>query len=540
MSTETYSLSGDFSNGIDPSGLDQEIRDTLAITTSLVSVVANQDNVFINFVSTLSGPEMTALDAVVAAHDPALSLPPVPNDDVDHDLVYIIAGEGLDGSGNISANVTLALNINGLSSDATPDGALDYVVTYDASAAAHKKVLLNNLPTSGGGEVNTASNAGVGGVGVFIQKTGVNLEFKNINSASSKISVTNDGINDEIDIDIVESNVDHNALLNYVANRHIDHSAVSINAGVGLTGGGDITTTRSLALNINGLTTDATPDAAADFVATYDTSAAGHKKVLLSGLTATASNVGVGGVGVFKQKTGINLEFRNINAGSSKITVTNDSANNEIDIDVAQANIDHNALLNYVANRHIDHSAVNITAGEGLTGGGDITTTRTLALNINGLTTDPTPDPAADFLVTYDTSAASHKKVLLSTLPAGTPTITSILVSATAITSTTSTTYVAMAAMTSTPASGTYLVTFSSSGAGSSNNGSYQWSIYVAGTLVTHTERLMGAASGTRNGVLHTHTIATVNGSQTIDVRYLASTGTFTVRERSLILIKLQ
>lgn len=53
----------------------------------------------------------------------------------------------------------------------------------------------------------------------------------------------------------------------------------------------------------------------------------------------TASNVNVGGVGVFKQKTGVNLEFNGINAGSSKITVTLDTPNNEIDIDVAEANL---------------------------------------------------------------------------------------------------------------------------------------------------------------------------------------------------------
>jgi|GEM_PF-5908909 len=52
-----------------------------------------------------------------------------------------------------------------------------------------------------------------------------------------------------------------------------------------------------------------------------------------SGESNTASNVNVGGVGVFKQKTGVNLEMRGINAGSSVITVTLDAANNEIDID---------------------------------------------------------------------------------------------------------------------------------------------------------------------------------------------------------------
>jgi len=51
----------------------------------------------------------------------------------------------------------------------------------------------------------------------------------------------------------------------------------------------------------------------------------------------TASNVGVGGVGVFKQKVNSNLEFKNINAGSSKVTVTDDTLNNEIDVDVVLA-----------------------------------------------------------------------------------------------------------------------------------------------------------------------------------------------------------
>ena len=53
----------------------------------------------------------------------------------------------------------------------------------------------------------------------------------------------------------------------------------------------------------------------------------------------TASNVNAGGVGVFKQKTGVDLEFRGLNAGSNKVTVTSDAANNEIDIDIAEANL---------------------------------------------------------------------------------------------------------------------------------------------------------------------------------------------------------
>jgi hypothetical protein len=43
--------------------------------------------------------------------------------------------------------------------------------------------------------------------------------------------------------------------------------------------------------------------------------------------------------------------------------------------------IAHDSTTGYVANRHIDHTAVSISAGNGLSGGGDISTTRTLTLD---------------------------------------------------------------------------------------------------------------------------------------------------------------
>ncbi len=40
--------------------------------------------------------------------------------------------------------------------------------------------------------------------------------------------------------------------------------------------------------------------------------------------------------------------------------------------------VNHNGLNNYVGNEHINHTSVSITAGAGLTGGGDISATRTI------------------------------------------------------------------------------------------------------------------------------------------------------------------
>jgi len=50
-------------------------------------------------------------------------------------------------------------------------------------------------------------------------------------------------------VTVDETSIDHNNLNNYESTRHIDHSAVSINSGLGLTGGGTIQSDRSLALD---------------------------------------------------------------------------------------------------------------------------------------------------------------------------------------------------------------------------------------------------------------------------------------------------
>jgi len=47
--------------------------------------------------------------------------------------------------------------------------------------------------------------------------------------------------------------------------------------------------------------------------------------------------------------------------------------------------ISHDSTTGYVANRHIDHTSVSISAGNGLSGGGDISTTRTLTLDTTNI-----------------------------------------------------------------------------------------------------------------------------------------------------------
>lgn len=59
----------------------------------------------------------------------------------------------------------------------------------------------------------------------------------------------------------------------------------------------------------------------------------------MSGEINTASSVGAGGIAVFKQKVGVSLEFNSIAAESTKIVVTLNAGQNEIRLDVVEANI---------------------------------------------------------------------------------------------------------------------------------------------------------------------------------------------------------
>lgn len=57
----------------------------------------------------------------------------------------LTAGTALGGGGDLSANRTFNLDITEPSEDTAPDLANDLVVTYDDSAASHKKVKLTNI-----------------------------------------------------------------------------------------------------------------------------------------------------------------------------------------------------------------------------------------------------------------------------------------------------------------------------------------------------------------------------------------------------------
>ena len=145
---------------------------------------------------------------------------------------------------------------------------------------------------SGSGETNTASNVGSGS-GVFRSKTGVDLAFKSL-IAGSNVTIT-PGAND-ITIAATAGSGETNTASNagsgtgiFKSKTGVDLAFKSLIAGSGVT----------LTPGTNDITIAATGG---------------------SGEVNTASNVG-GGNGIFKQKTGVDLELKTLVAGSN-VTIT--------------------------------------------------------------------------------------------------------------------------------------------------------------------------------------------------------------------------
>lgn len=78
-----------------------------------------------------------------------------------------------------------------------------------------------------------------------------------------------------------------------------------------------------------------------------------------------------------------------------------------VTISVAPGAVDHDALLNFVANEHIDHSAVSITGGGILSGGGDITASRVITLNSSDVDHDSTTNFVANEHIDHTTVSIS-------------------------------------------------------------------------------------------------------------------------------------
>lgn len=160
---------------------------------------------------------------------------------------------------------------------------------------------------------------------------------------------------------IDSSDVDHDLTTNFVANEHIDHTSVTLSAGAGLSGGGDISANRSFAVDIN---------------------------------SETSATVALG--------------------DEILMSDVDDSNNIKKTTASAIANLaDHDALTNFVADEHVAHSSVSVVAASDAgvaAANNDLSSNIGLALDIDGLTAI-TVVADADTIAIDDGDAGVNRKI---------------------------------------------------------------------------------------------------------------------------------
>ncbi len=107
---------------------------------------------------------------------------------------------------------------------------------------------------------------------------------------------------------------------------------------------------------------------------------------------------------------------------TASVDLTYNDGLNIIKADVLPGGVDHDQLLNYAANKHIDHTTVSIStaSNSGLTGGGDISATRSLSVDIDGTTSKSSP-VSADELLIYSIADSALRKTTKGQLLSGLP-----------------------------------------------------------------------------------------------------------------------
>ena len=238
----------------------------------------------------------------------------------------VIAGSGLTGGGTLAANRTLNIGAGtGITVAADSISTDDSAIVHDNLSGFVANEHIDHST------VSVTAGSGLTGGGTIAATRTINIgQGTGITVAADAIS-TND------------SEIVHDNLSGFVANEHIDHSAVSVTAGSGLTGGGTIAATRTINVGA-GTLIDVTADAV---------------NVDLSELTTSTSD------------------------GDGDFFVVVDSANAQKKLTKANINISgFNNDAGYSTTTGTVTS-VGVTAGTGLSGGGTVTTSGSVTLNVD-------------------------------------------------------------------------------------------------------------------------------------------------------------
>ena len=269
-------------------------------------------------------------------------------------------------TGNASTATTLqtARTINGTSFNGSADITIPNLVSgsgqISGTGITNNTITIAGTSTALGGTITLATITGNSGiVSGSSQINGTSITNNTISIAGTSTalggSITAAVIGNAIGAFSGSAQVSHDSTTGYSANRHIDHTAVSISAGSGLTGGGDISSTRTLSIATSGVT---------------DAMLAGsisNGKLANSAITIAGTSTSLGGTITLATITGTS----GIISGSSQIS------------GLTTSNLNGTAGI---TNGQLANSSVTVTAGTGMSGGGSVSLGGSVTLTNAGVT----------------------------------------------------------------------------------------------------------------------------------------------------------
>ena len=157
------------------------------------------------------------------------------------------------GSSDVDLTVTAASGLVMNQPTETSIASGDFLVFSDINDSHNlKKITKANLVSGLGGGGMSNFNITDGSTSQQIDD-GENITFSDGTGAEFVVSATN-----TVTVNSVDSEIDHDALSNFEANEHVNHTSVTMTAGNGLTGGGTIASTRTFAVGAGtGITVNA-------------------------------------------------------------------------------------------------------------------------------------------------------------------------------------------------------------------------------------------------------------------------------------------
>ena len=233
---------------------------------------------------------------------------------------YLTGGDGIDyASGTIDVDSTVIRTTG----DQSMAGAKTFTGSVIVPAVTMPSVSANNY-VAGDNSTKAASTAYV--------ETAISSLINGAPATLNTLNELSEALNDDANIGGTVTN--NTARISTLEGR-------TLTAGDGLSGGGTLAADRSFSV---------------------DTSVARTTTDMIAG-------AGLTGGGTLASNRTFNV------VGSTGITVNADN------IQTNDSEIVHDDLSGFVANEHIDHTSVSITAGDGLSGGGDISVTRSIAVD---------------------------------------------------------------------------------------------------------------------------------------------------------------